>query len=434
MNDNRIFTNEIEHRVSAVLSNILKKRQERYNIVVGVSGGCDSVCLLHILNKLKEQFQINLHPVHINHMLRGEAADADAVFVSEYCKNMGTPVKLFHFDCKALAEKLNISIEEAGRIKRYRIFNEVLNNLEKENSSGLIAVGHNKDDQAETVLMRIVRGTGIDGLAAMDYLSGNIIRPLLDLSRDEIEKYCELEHLKYRTDESNLTTEYKRNFFRLKLIPYLESELNPNVKDGLVRLSRMAKNDSKYIWEIAQKSYDEAFIEAAHSAEGESQSFVKLRRASVSQAHDAIKSRIILLALEQIGLTANISEKHISSAIQQISSGKTGAVCEFTNFYRMQIGYDELIFERITGEYRKLKNQEKSKLLEKQIAELILLYSTDIANGCEIRTRRAGDYIKINGMTKTIKKYFNEMKIPAEKRDFIPLLCKGDEVLKILND
>ena len=434
MNDNRIFTNEIEHRVASVLSSIIRKPSNCLNIVVGISGGCDSMCLFHILNKLKEQFKINLYPVHINHMLRGEAANADAEFVSAYCEKMGTPAKIFNFDCKTLAEELDISIEEAGRIKRYRIFNEVLNDLTKENAYGLIAVGHNKDDQAETVLMRILRGTGVDGLAAMDYINGNIIRPILDLTRDEIEKYCEFEHLDYRTDESNLTTEYRRNFFRLKLIPYLESELNPNVKDGLVRLSRLAKNDSDYIWGISEKLYDEAFIEAMQSSENESLPFVKLRHASVAQAHDAVKSRIILRALKEIGLTANISAKHICSAIQQIAYGKPGAICEFTDFYRMRIGYDELIFERITDEYRELKDKEESKIFEKLISELMLLYAADIAKGYEIRTRQAGDYIKINGMTKTIKKYFNEMKIPAEKRDYIPLLCKGNEVLKIFHE
>jgi len=160
-------------------------------IVVGVSGGPDSVCLLHILCKLRESMDLGLVAVHVNHMLRGDEASGDEAFVENLCKKLNVELVTRRIDIKKLAKERRLSLEETGRIERYRLFEEVADNF----GAQRIAVAHNKNDQAETVLMNIIRGTGLDGLRGMDYIRGRIIRPLLGVERTEIENYCRIHNL-----------------------------------------------------------------------------------------------------------------------------------------------------------------------------------------------------------------------------------------------
>lgn len=168
-------------------------------IVVGISGGYDSVCLLHILYSIAEEYSLKLYPVHINHMLRGDEAMRDETFVRDFCGNLGLEAIVERIDVAKQARLDKISLEEAGRNARYDTFNKVL----EEKSAKKIAVAHSKNDQAETLLMRLFRGTGPEGLKGIEYRRNNIIRPLLDAERSSIEEYVDGQGLEAITDSSN---------------------------------------------------------------------------------------------------------------------------------------------------------------------------------------------------------------------------------------
>ena len=174
-------------------------------IVIGISGGPDSVCLLHILSRLKEKLNIELYAAHLNHQIRGIEAQKDALYVSEICDEMGITYFLKSIDVPKYCKDNSLSIEEGARKLRYEMFDEI----KKRTKSNKIAIGHNLNDQAETVLMRIMRGTGLQGLRGIEYARENgVIRPLLDIERKDIEEYCKVHNLNPRIDESNLENIY----------------------------------------------------------------------------------------------------------------------------------------------------------------------------------------------------------------------------------
>ena len=189
-------------------------------IVIGVSGGADSVCLTDILNKVKKEIEIEIILVHINHNIRGEEAKRDENFVIELGKKYNNLVRVFSYDVEKLAKERSLTVEEMGRKLRYEAFNSVA--LEK----GKIAVAHNLNDNCETMIMRFFRGTGIKGLGGISAKRENIIRPLIELSREEIERYCLENNLDYCEDSTNSVEKYTRNKIRLNLIPMIKKEFN----------------------------------------------------------------------------------------------------------------------------------------------------------------------------------------------------------------
>jgi tRNA(Ile)-lysidine synthase len=205
------------------------------------------VCLFSVLNELKDDLGITLHAVHVNHGFRPGAADEDQKYVETLCAECGVESTSFLYDCNAIAEEHGLSSEEAGRKVRYESFLKIAAELVQKGipeEKIKIAVAHNADDQAETVLFRLLRGTGTDGLAGMAYsrMEKNIcvIRPLLDTWREDIEAYCAAQGLNTRTDHTNLQPIYTRNKIRLDLIPYLQDNFNANIMETLGRLSRIA--------------------------------------------------------------------------------------------------------------------------------------------------------------------------------------------------
>lgn len=233
-------------------------------VVLGLSGGPDSITLLYALHAIREEMSLCIVPVHVNHQLR-KNANREESHVRKVCESIGISCKVAQIDCNQIAEKAGISVEEAGRNERYRIFDEVCKNLE---SSGVpkerivIAVAHNADDQCETVLQRIVRGTGIRGLAGIPFhrfseAGYSIVRPLLCVPRSDIETYVALKELEPNEDESNQSLEYTRNRIRLELIPYLETNFNPGVKHALTSLSEIAAEEDSYMTDEARQALAE---------------------------------------------------------------------------------------------------------------------------------------------------------------------------------
>jgi tRNA(Ile)-lysidine synthetase-like protein len=212
-------------------------------VIVAVSGGPDSLCLLHILYKLKERLNISLYVAHVNHCLRGNESDEDEKFVKEFCKKINVEFRSIKVDINKVASKYNLSCETAGRKIRYEFFEE----LKSQFGAQKIAVAHNANDQAETVLMRIMRGTGLDGLTGIKPVRDDIfVRPLINTTRNEIEKYCEENGLKPRIDKTNYETIYSRNKIRLELIPYMEKNFNKDVIRSLNRLAQTIRVDNDY--------------------------------------------------------------------------------------------------------------------------------------------------------------------------------------------
>ena len=227
------------------------------HIIVGVSGGADSICLLHFLYNIKDDFNLKITAVHINHCMRGKESDEDNQFVVDFCNSINIPVKVFSFDIYAKSKEDNLSIEEAGRKYRYYAFNKVL----KDENATKIAIAHNKDDNAETMIMRFFRGTGIKGLSGISYKRDNIIRPLLDCLRIDIENYCNKNNLSYRNDSTNSMDIYTRNKIRLNLLPNIKNNFNPNIIDTLSNMAQNFADENNFLDNLANSYFKDCLIE-----------------------------------------------------------------------------------------------------------------------------------------------------------------------------
>lgn len=220
-------------------------------VVVGVSGGPDSICLLHVLYTLKQELGIEIFVAHINHMIR-EAADSETQYVQNFCKKLDIKCFVKKENVTYLAKQQKKGTEEIGRQIRYEFFNEILT----ETDSNKIATAHNSNDRAETVILNILRGSGISGLKGIEVMrEQKYIRPLIDINRTDIEKYCKENGLNPRYDESNDENIYSRNKVRNIIIPYIKKEFNPNIIKTINRLSAVATEENEYIQKIVKKEY-----------------------------------------------------------------------------------------------------------------------------------------------------------------------------------
>ena len=225
-------------------------------VVIGVSGGPDSITLLNILNNLKEKLNINIYVAHINHMIRKEA-DEETEYVKKFCEKIGVNFFCKKIDVEEEAKKKKIGTEEAGRNIRYNFFEEVL----KKVGANKIATAHNSNDNAETVLMNIIRGTSTSGLKGIEKVrDGKYIRPLIECGREEIEEYCSFNNLDPRFDKSNEENIYTRNKIRNLLIPFIKKEFNPNIIEGINRLSDIAYMEDNFLNKIVENEYEKLRI------------------------------------------------------------------------------------------------------------------------------------------------------------------------------
>lgn len=293
-----------------VLDYIKKNNLIRENdkILVAVSGGPDSICLLNILYNIKERLKIELYVAHVNHLIRKEAK-SDAEFVKEFCDSKN--IEFFYKECdvKEKAQTEKISTEEAGRNARYEFFEEIANKY----SINKIAIGHNKNDLAETLIMNILRGTGTQGLKAILNKNGKYIRPLLDVDREKIEEYCEKNNLKPRIDLTNFENNYTRNKIRNIVIPYVKKEFNQNIVETLTRLSQIATEEQDFINLEVEKAYKKILL----SEESEN---IKISGKKFVEIHTAIQKRTILYIINRLfGNTKQIEKKHIEDIIKLIN-------------------------------------------------------------------------------------------------------------------
>ena len=308
-------------------------------VVVGVSGGPDSLCLLHVLVRLQDEYRLRLHVAHLNHLIRGADADADAAFVAELAARWGLPATVEAIDVPAYAAEHRFSLEEAARRVRYQFLARVA----QEVGAVSVAVGHNADDQVETIVMHWLRGSGLAGLRGMLPLSPlapdsplRLVRPLLEVTRSEIEAYCARHGLTPRFDRSNLDTTYFRNRLRLELIPYLET-YNPDIRRILRRMALVLADDYDYlrgellrIWPQVVKeeslqaiTFDLAAWRALHPS---------LRRATLREAIRRLRRAL-----------RNIDWIHIENAHRALMDKGTGTRVTLPQGLELRIGYHDFI-------------------------------------------------------------------------------------------
>jgi tRNA(Ile)-lysidine synthase len=212
-------------------------------ILIALSGGADSVFLLHFLTKFKKKYKSELAVLHINHLIRGKNADEDEKFCREMCSKLDVKFYSVRKNVKLFAAKNKISVEEAGRILRYKTLNETARKYQYDK----IATAHHLSDNAETVLLNLIKGTGLKGLSGIPVKRDNIIRPILSLSKEEITSYLQQNKILFRTDESNLSDDYERNFIRNNIIPLIKNRLNPSFEHALFNASAIIKSYYNYL-------------------------------------------------------------------------------------------------------------------------------------------------------------------------------------------
>ena len=233
-------------------------------IVCGVSGGPDSISMLNVLKEIKEEkkYDFEIFVAHINHGLR-ENAKLDEEYVIDYCEKNNLKCFVLHSDIKGISKKEKRGLEETGRIIRYDFFSKVL----KETNSNKIAIAHNSNDNVETIIMNVIRGTGLPGLKGIEPINGIYIRPLIETNRETIEKYCDDNKLNPRYDESNDENVYTRNKIRNIVIPYIKKELNPNILETITRLSEITKDDLNYLDIQTENAYNGICLEEKNITE-----------------------------------------------------------------------------------------------------------------------------------------------------------------------
>ena len=431
---------------ATILEHHLLKEQER--IVVAVSGGVDSVVLLHCLTKMQEDYQFSLMVAHLNHGFRGEEAAGDAAFVSELARLYNLPSKVESISVPQYMEQSGLSAQEAARVVRYQFLEQVRQGF----SGTAIAVGQNANDLAETILINLLRGGASKGLKGIPIKRGHIVRPLLAITRPEIEAYAKQQGLEYRFDSSNAKAIYLRNKIRLQLLPLLEREFNPELVTALNNMAKVLDAEDQ----LLQQQADEAF-QSLVTVGAEGQYILAIK--DFQNVHLAIKRRILRLIYQQLQKTfsSTLSFDHIEILLKQISQGLTGSRIALPDNIYMEKSYDQAIFSMGEKRYDKAILSQQTFQLNipgtTHISQLqIAVKCYFVAKGKEqklgipkpnsfscsldweslkeqkliVRTRRDGDRFKpigMKGLTKKLKDFFVDEKVPRHLREQIPLIA-----------
>ena len=283
-------------------------------LVLGVSGGPDSMCMLNILNNIRKNDAINLQfnivVAHVNHMIR-EEADSDEQYVKNYCEKNNIEFYSKSIDVQKIGNNMKIGTEEAGRNARYEFFDEIL----ELTNSNKVAIAHNKNDKIETIFMNLFRGSGLLGLKGIEVKNGKYIRPLIECERTEIEKYCLENNLNPRIDKTNFDNTYTRNKIRNVVIPYIKKEFNPNIINTIDRLSELVSEEEEYIDKQVAKVYKDVLIN-----ENLPNKTIILDLKKFNSQEKVIKSRIVLYTITRIfGSSKGIEKIHIEDILKLCS-------------------------------------------------------------------------------------------------------------------
>ncbi|WP_425059744.1 tRNA(Ile)-lysidine synthase [Sporomusa carbonis] len=415
-------------------------------IVAACSGGPDSLVLVHVLNRLKEECHFSLAVAHVNHMFRAEAA-AEADFVAAFSASLGLECHVKDIDVPAYLADNKMSPQEAARLLRYRYLREVAAQW----GGAHIATGHHRDDQVETVLINLLRGAGSSGLKGMRPRSEGIIRPLLAVSRPEIETYCARHNLTPCQDSSNFKTDYLRNRIRLKLLPTLEQDYNPAIREALLRLAELTGDEHDYICREAAKQWGTSAI----AADGN----VCIDSGKLAELHAAVQRELIRQAIEKKrGSLTGISFSHVEKLLTMALSGTVGAVLTlpggliarktYTGFELEMAGAPHDLFRRperlqpvevavpgvtpADADGRVVVLAEIfSSLPERQGRDTALFDLERLKLPLIMRSRLPGDRFRPLGLggSKKLKEFLIDAKVPEAERDNVPVIADQDNII-----
>ena len=435
-------------------------------IVVGVSGGPDSITLLHLLLQLRDEYELKLWIAHLNHQLRGKEAEEEARWVKIFASKIGVPLISDSLDVATLAKREKLTLEEAARMARYDFFEHVSNQV----SANRIAVGHTASDQVETVLMRLMKGTGLDGLSGIPAVRGRIIRPLIEIFHKEVEEYCEINNLKFCVDSSNNDTSFLRNRIRLDLLPLLSQEYNLQISKILLQMSKNLSQDADFIRKKGEKEFGKVLRK---ERENKNQRWLVLDREKLFRLHPALQKRVLREGIRRIkGNLKEIGSDHLDSVLDL--DGKRGTKqLSLPGNLVIQKQYEDFLIRRgesrnipfarylvipgktdlsqlsLTLETRLISVKPHSFLASSfmDLKEKVVLNEVSgfpeeevffdfdkLKPPLFLRNRKKGDRFCPLGMkgSKKIKDFFIDLKIPVEKRGKIPLLVNGDKVVWIV--
>ena len=429
-------------------------------VIAGVSGGADSVCLFLMLLELREKIGFDLIAVHVHHGLRGEAADQDQRFVEALCEQHRIPLEIFRVNLESIAKKRKQSLEEAGRMVRREAFDSVCQKY----GGNKIALAHHQNDNAETLLWNLSRGTGLDGLGGIRPVNGEFIRPLLCMNRKEIEEYLAKRKQSYCIDETNAGTDYTRNKLRHLVLPILEEQVNSAAVRHMNETMEQIWELQEYMQEQVEAAYQECVQEHFEKA-----CWIQIQQKSFETFPELIKKMVIRKGMEQVGgKKRDLSHKHVD-VMMELMNKQVGRTLDLPYEMYAKRNYEGIRLEKrrtyLSGEEKKAgiiqecmaelnipgetiladrnlklrcKILEKPKNLSiKDIPQKIYTKWFDygiIKSSLYIRTRQAGDTIVIDekGHQKKLKHWFVDEKIPKEVRDSQLLLVENNEILWVL--
>lgn len=414
-------------------------------VLVAVSGGADSVCLMYLLNSMKEQLRMELRIMHVHHGLRGKEADRDAAFVEEEAKRLNLPCRVVYRNVTEYGKEQKLSVEEAGRVLRYQA-------LEKEAmawGNAKIATAHHREDQAETILHNLFRGSGLKGLCGMSAVKGAVIRPLLCVGRQEILKYLQEQGLSYCEDSTNACQDYTRNRLRHKLIPEICRDINAGAVKHIVGAGKLLSQADEYlegqaeeIWNRYGKRQKEAGSYGIELKVLENQPDILkgyLIRKMIGLCTNSVKD-ITFVHIDQIcRLAEKGTGKKVSLPYGLEAKAEYGTL--WIEFFKTEPKPDGAIepvcvekSAEITVKALKLSHfpYKKDEEIPENRYTKWFDYDT-IKNTLSVRNRQTGDYITLKGgKRKTVKAYMIDEKIPREERERILLLAEGHHILWIV--
>ena len=439
--------------------------QKGDSVLVGLSGGADSVCLLYILKELEEKLGFLVYALHVNHGIRGMEADADEQFATDLCSKLGVPFVSIKEDIVDYAKKNRVSLEEGGRIVRYA----ALERMKQEWGCTKIALAHHANDSAETMLFHLFRGGKLAGLAGIPPVRGDIIRPLLCCSRKEIEAWLQERNISYCTDVSNFSEDYTRNKIRHRMIAYAEEEINPKAVLHMQQTAQYIRQVKDFVEEETKHLFGKAVQKK--------QDVYCISVSALSEVPPFLQQQLVYQLLGKLGGLKDVTEFHVTQVLSLMEK-QSGRYVNLAGGILAERSYDMLLLRKkqeveaeserfvdIPGQYRITLPVEFASRISKEVdflAEACGDFTTDldvflvfsvfpyrntmkipknrytkwmdydkIKDAIILRKRQPGDMLSLKNGTKTLKAFLIDEKIPKEERNQITLVACGKEILWI---
>ncbi|MDI6889943.1 MAG: tRNA lysidine(34) synthetase TilS [Thermodesulfovibrionales bacterium] len=414
-------------------------------VLTALSGGPDSVCLLYVLKNLKDEFKLDLHAIYIDHGLRPEETPKEIEFCKKLCEKLNLPFITKFIDVKSYAKEKGINRQAAARQLRYQVFEETAFEI----NAHKIALGHTADDQAETLLMHLFRGSGPTGLSGIPPVRGRFIRPLIEIERREIDRYLREEEIDFIVDSSNLRKDYLRNKIRLSLMPMIK-EVNPNIIETLSRTAAILREEERYFGIIVTKTLMRLISRKSDSR-------IELFLAPLEAMEKVILRRTLRRAIDETRGLRGINFIHIEDIIELIKSGKTGdrlylpdgirAIKEYSTLILTSeppVKLDTYILE-VPGEITLkeaglsikasiIEPSEVSQTVEGLQRTLAFFDAEKLTFPLTVRSRKSGDFFYPLGFgkKKKLQDFFVDEKVPRDERDRIPLIVSGEDIIWVM--